>query len=140
MSAVGEDARARRDAKQESKRLLTALLVRSRANSAHIRQSRPDHCLDFQLKVHKTCQFVPSLLESCRGGGAARRGARKPAPSHRPRQNGEGSCNDRTRLSGGVFRSGEGAGEGTGLGGGGRRAASGGVSFWVPHGRLRSLT
>ena len=35
-----------------------------RANSAHIRQSRPDYGLDFQVKVHELFQVAPFLLKS----------------------------------------------------------------------------
>ena len=37
---------------------------RCRANSAHIRQSRPDSGLDLHLKVLKTFQVVPFSLGS----------------------------------------------------------------------------
>jgi len=37
---------------------------RCRANVAHIRQSRPDSGLGFQVKVLKTFKDVPSSLES----------------------------------------------------------------------------
>ena len=40
--------------------------ARSRANMAHVRQSRPDSGLDFQAKVIKTFKGVPSSLESDR--------------------------------------------------------------------------
>ena len=39
---------------------------RCRANKAHIRQSEPDCGIDFQVKVLKTFQVVPSPL--ARGG------------------------------------------------------------------------
>ena len=38
--------------------------IRCRANMEHIRQSRPDSGLGFQVKVRKTFQVVPSSLGS----------------------------------------------------------------------------
>jgi len=43
-------------------------MCHSRANSAHIRQSRPESGLGFQVSVVETFQVVPSSL----GGGARR--------------------------------------------------------------------
>ena len=39
---------------------------RCRANMAHVRQSRPDYGLVFQVKVPTTFEVVPSSLGSCR--------------------------------------------------------------------------
>ena len=37
-------------------------LPRCRAHSAHVRQSRPDSCLGFHVKVLKTFNLVPSSI------------------------------------------------------------------------------
>ena len=48
---------------KQSQAIARGVGSRGRANSAHIRQSRPDSGLAFQVKVLKPFKNVPSLLE-----------------------------------------------------------------------------
>ena len=56
---TGQDVRRRAEPSDRA--------VRCRANMAHVRQSRPDSGLDFQVKVFKTLSVVPPSLESGAG-------------------------------------------------------------------------